>query len=181
MICAPWHDKVDSHFVASEIAPSAETATLSEKETRALELVAAQFTTKEIARELGITPRGVEERLKSARDKLDAPDRRAAARVLLQRQQACGETTGEPTTLEFTPPATARRLRDLPDASVFTLNDSVSRDFEREVDAPGFLEAFDVRFGKPGRVAAIVFVAVALGILGAAAVSIAVTLGQMLN
>ena len=156
-------------------------SSLSLKETRALELVAAQFTTKEIARELGISPRAVEERLKSAREKLDAPDRRAAARILLEQSDACGATTGGPTTVDWRRPSLPQSLRELPESSVFTLEDSAPQSFSDDQDAPTFLEAFDVRFGKPGRLAAIVLLAVTLGLLGAAAVSIAVTLGQLVN
>ena len=64
---------------------------------------------------------------------------------------------------------------------MFTLEDSVPRGFPSEDQVPTFLEAFDVRFGKPGRLAAIVLLAVTLGLLGAAAVSIAVTLGQIVG
>ena len=167
--------------MTSLIDPADNTTSLSQKEMRALELVAAQYTTKEIARDLGISPRAVEERLKSAREKLDAPDRRAAARIFLDRREACGETTGGPTTVDHTRSSLSQSFRDLPDASVFTLEDSVPRGFSGEDDAPTFLEAFDVRFGKPGRVAAIVALAATLGLLGAAAVSIAVTLGQLMN
>lgn len=165
--------------MTSELDPEAELAALSPKEAKALELVAAQFTTKEIARELGISPRAVEERLKSARKKLDVPDRRAAARLFLEQRQACGETTGGPATLEFARASAPRRLQDLPDASVFTLEDSMPRGFDGGEDVPTFLEAFDVRFGKPGRIAAIVLLAVILALLGAAAVSIAVTLDSL--
>ena len=157
------------------------TSCLSQKETQALELVAAQFTTKEIARELGISPRAVEERLKSAREKLDAPDRRAAARILLERGEPCGITTGGPTTVDKSGSSLPQKLRELPDTSVFTLEDSIPLGFPGDDQAPTLLEAFDVRFGKPGRLAAIVLLAVTLGLLGAAAVSIAVTLGQLVR
>ena len=156
-------------------------SSLSAKETRALELVAAQFNTKEIARQLGISPRAVEERLKSAREKLDAPDRRAAARILLEQGGACGITTGGPTTVDEHHGSLSQGLRELPETSVFTLEDSALQSFSGDDSAPTFLEAFDVRFGKPGRLAAIVLLAVTLGLLGAAAVSIAVTLGQLVN
>lgn len=164
----------------SELDHSGKIGSLSEKETRALELVAAQLTTKEIARELGITPRAVEERLCSARGKLDAPDRRAAARLLLQREPSCGETTGRSATVATYPSASPKNLRELPDTSIFTLEDSVSSDFFGTDGPPTFLEAFDIRFGKPGRVAAIVLLAMVLGLLGAAAVSIALTLERLL-
>lgn len=165
----------------STIDPATGVSALSEKEARALELVAAQFTTKEIARELGISPRAVEERLKSARDKLDAPDRRAAARIYLDQREDCGETTGWPPTVDSSARGLPHGLRELPDASIFTLEDSAARIFPGDDPAPTFLEAFDVRFGKPGRLAAIVLLAVFLGLLGAAAVSIAVTLGQLID
>jgi DNA-binding CsgD family transcriptional regulator len=163
----------------SELDHVGKIGSLSEKETRALELVAAQLTTKEIARELGITPRAVEERLRSARGKLDAPDRRAAARLLLQREP-CGETTGRSATVATYPFGSPKNLRELPDTSIFTLEDSVSSDFFGADGPPTFLEAFDIRFGKPGRVAAIVLLAMVLGLLGAAAVSIALTLERLL-
>lgn len=165
--------------VTTEFDTMGKIRSLSEKEARALELVAAQLTTKEIARELEITPRAVEERLRSAREKLDAPDRRAAARLFLQGGKSCGETTGMPATVEIGDIQAPRSFRDLPDTSIFTLQDSVSRNFAGAEDAPTFLEAFDVRFGMPGRVAAIVLLAAVLGLLGLAAVSIAVTLERM--
>lgn len=151
---------------------------LSEKEARALELVADQFTTKEIARELGITPRAVEERLRSAREKMNAPDRRSAARLFLQSRETCGITTGGSSTVGNRDRFGSQSLRDLPDSALFTLEDSSGIFFDKAT-GPTFLEAFDVRFGKPGRLVAIVLLAAALALVGAAAVSIAVTLGEI--
>lgn len=160
--------------VNAESSLRAELSALSSKEQEALELVAQQFTNKEIARNLKISSRAVEERLKSAREKLDAPDRRTAARRYQALRRTCGQTTGEPTTVETSISVWQQSGGDTTASSQFASRDIGSTDFEHGTTDPTWLEAFDLRFGRIGRVYAVVGLSVLLALLLVAGVTIAV-------
>lgn len=148
---------------------------LSAKEEHVLRFVAQQFTNKEIARELDISCRAVEERLRSAREKLGAPDRRSAARLFLALSQMCDRTTCGPDTVEFsTVPPEASRQETLK-SQRFLLEDVGRGTFESGAAKPTFLEAYDGRFGRIGRLYAVVGLAALVGLLLIAGVAIAVT------
>ncbi|WP_082732632.1 helix-turn-helix domain-containing protein [Sphingomonas sp. CCH18-H6] len=147
---------------------------LSTKEVEVLHFVARQFTNKEIARELDISCRAVEERLKSARDKLGAPDRRSAARAFLALSDTCDPTTCGLDTVEVSSLLPVTPHQEMAASQRFFLADVGSGDFEVGITAPTFLETYDVRFGPMGRLYAVVGLAALVGLLMIAAVAIAV-------
>lgn len=67
-------------------------ARLTPAQLDALELVALRRTSKEIARELGISPVTVDQRIKRAQLILGASNRNEAARFLISARQAYGKT-----------------------------------------------------------------------------------------
>jgi hypothetical protein len=150
--------------------------------------VAQQFTNKEIARALNISTRAVEERLRSARLKLRAPDRRAAARIFQALPQTCEESTGGTTTVD-TKPAPTQVALPADDPKHVKENKTFTEELQLTqgdpLNAPGRpdrlarLEAFDRRFGRIGRVFAILGLAALLAVLLVAGVTIAVV-AQML-
>ena len=65
---------------AAQVLPEA-VSKLTEKEREAVELVCYRYNSKEIARELGISPSSVEKRISSARQKFGGIGREALARL----------------------------------------------------------------------------------------------------
>lgn len=63
--------------------PSDRLGTLTPRERECLDLAAQHWRTKDIARQLGLSPATVDEHLRAAMRKLGAPDRATAARVWL--------------------------------------------------------------------------------------------------
>jgi DNA-binding CsgD family transcriptional regulator len=63
-------------------------ARLTEQQRVCLRLVFAHMTSKEIAPILGIEPGSVDQHIKAAMRTLDAPDRRSAARMLAEYEEA---------------------------------------------------------------------------------------------
>ena len=138
--------------VSTESNPIAVLEALSSKEREALALVAQQFTNKEIARRLSISNRAVEERLKTARSKLGADDRRSAARRYSALIRDCDKTTGEPSTVderwEFEQQAVSETAVEADfTAGVFEQSEAPSR-----AAGTTFLEGYDLKFGRIGRV-----------------------------
>ncbi len=72
-------------FIDSNISMSAQLPTdLTEGQKACLRLVAQHYTSKEIARELGISHFTVDQRLDAARRKLNAPSRKDAAKIFAE-------------------------------------------------------------------------------------------------
>lgn len=147
---------------------------LTPKEGEALGLAARQFTNKEIARRLDISSRAVEERLRSARSKLDAPDRRSAARRYLSLLETCERTTCGPSTVDESISPTHPHSREATDDPGFRSGGLEKLHSGDGSDRPTLLEAYDVRFGRIGRIYAVVGLSVMLGLLLIAGVAIAV-------
>lgn len=78
---------------------------LTDKQCEALEGVWQRLSSKEIARELGISPRSVDQRLDAARRILGAADRNEAARMYVASKQTPYPLTSE----QFTVSETARQ------------------------------------------------------------------------
>jgi DNA-binding CsgD family transcriptional regulator len=70
-------------------------AELTEKQAQALELVSRGYTTKEIARMLGIAPATVDQRVDGARRKLGTATRLEAARVFAASQRISDQSIYE--------------------------------------------------------------------------------------
>lgn len=61
---------------------------LTDVQVRCLRLVAQGYTSKEIAKQLGLTPMTVDQYLHRAKKVVGAPDRRSAARIVSEQQPA---------------------------------------------------------------------------------------------
>lgn len=147
---------------------------LTAKEKDVLELVASQFTNKEIARQLEISCRAVEERLKTARTKLQAADRRSAARLYKARIATCERTTCGSNTLASDNPVDTMVGREAEgqDRSALTSGHDLAP--ASQVATQTLLDAYDARFGWIGRVGAVIGLAALLGLLLVAGVAVAV-------
>lgn len=71
-------------------------AKLSPKQCEALKLVLLGKTSKDMARELGVSPSALDQRLDSARRILGVSDRAKAARKFYELHCACERLTGDP-------------------------------------------------------------------------------------
>ena len=143
--------------------PEVALADLTDKQVEVLDLLMHHHTTKEIARKLKIAPNTVDQRILGVREKWGTRDRKETTRAYAMLLEACGK---EPCGfLEVDRPAALDEafLRDLPKSSLFELADARTFDHWH---APGGkrwgLEALDARFGKFGRVIAIIGLALAL-------------------
>lgn len=81
---------------------------LTDVQVRCLHLVARGYTSKEIAKELGLTPMTVDQYLHRAKKTVGAPDRRSAARRVLDPPDA---NAFKP--FEFKTPSVAKALPDV--------------------------------------------------------------------
>lgn len=152
---------------------------MTDAQVEVYDLVLLRMTSKEIARELGIAPNTVDQRVKAAWSKLDAFDRDSAARRYAMLKAICGQTTyGEPV-IDFVNKTREPRVQDLPDSPVFFVEDASSFGSHFIEAHPTVLEALDAKFGPLGRVAAILAAAVALAIIALVVTAIAVTLGDL--
>ncbi|MCP5396128.1 MAG: helix-turn-helix transcriptional regulator [Sphingomonadaceae bacterium] len=96
---------------------------LTAKQREVLDLVLCHYSSKEIARKLGISPRSVDQRLDGARQKLGVATRIEAARVYAEACQTPQSLTSEP--LPVTDPVVP--LQEAGDSSaeaVFNLSDA---------------------------------------------------------
>lgn len=73
---------------------------LTLKQREALDLLVKHKTSKEISRELGISPHTVDQRIESAKRRLNVSSRGALAQAYLMLQETCQQTTYEKTLIE---------------------------------------------------------------------------------
>jgi DNA-binding CsgD family transcriptional regulator len=78
---------------------------LTPKERECLRLVAENLSSKQIARQLGISQTSVDTHVRRARQKLDIKDRYAAARLLEAREQGAAEVAVPPLAAPVVPGA----------------------------------------------------------------------------
>jgi len=155
---------------------------LTDKEREVLDLVAQRHTTKEIARQLGLSINAVDLRISKAREKLGAGDRNEAIRIYAHLLDDWGKTTGgsSPVSRLFPPPLATPPEQPGPR---FTLRDAASFSLPApwEVDRPEKLpEVLDRRFGRLWRVIAIPVGALCMALLALAMIAIAETLGMLI-
>lgn len=137
-------------------------ASLTDKQVEVLDLLVQHNTTKQIARELGIAPNTVDQRIMGVRDKWGTADRKETARVYGELLNACGKSPCGFPLVDQTWSSAQEELRDLPTSSVFDLSDSQAFGDWKQPKPRWDLEAFDERFGKKGRVVAVVGLAFVL-------------------
>ena len=76
---------------------------LTDKQREALDLAARGFTSKEIARQLEISPHSVDKRIDAVRSQLDAMPRQRLVREFREWDERCHSITGEQITVENHP------------------------------------------------------------------------------
>lgn len=157
---------------------------LTDKQLDALNLLVKHKTSKEISRELGISPHTVDQRIEAAKRRLGVATRGELVRVYLQLKRQCHELTYEESHIDvFTEPKQFL-LSEPHDASSLIVDpqrvDSSSRDEEVGAYRVG-PELFEGRYGTLFRFFAIVGMAVALLIIILATTSIYVNLSDIVK
>lgn len=157
--------------------------TLTEKQRAVLDLVLEHKSSKEIARNLGISPHTVDQRIATARRKLGASTRAELARRYARHRSAYEETTYQSSYVEV-PGADEHPVdRVQPVGPVFTLEDvqpiQLDAPWQRKSLSLAGLEALDSRFGILGRIVAIVGLAAVMAIMVLAMAAIAETLTRL--
>jgi DNA-binding CsgD family transcriptional regulator len=143
-------------------------AGLTAKQREVLDLLIEHKTSKEIARELGISPHTVDQRIQFAKEKLGASSRSEVALLYRRLIEICGQLTYESSGIAAPPdmadsgpgtqagPLSALRRRER------TWSDQPR---ETEADYPVVPELFEGRYGTLIRLGAIIAIAVFLVIL----------------
>ena len=158
---------------------------LTLKQIEVLELLSMHRTTKEIARELAIAPNTVDQRINAVREKWGTTNRKDTVRRYLQLLELCGKTTYGLSRLDPVAHEAEYDGQDLPADPLFVLSDASAlsrhREWFDEADpAPTGLEAFDARFGRRGRVAAVFVLALVLAMTLASSLAIAEVLARLI-
>ncbi|WP_144096745.1 LuxR C-terminal-related transcriptional regulator [Croceicoccus sediminis] len=153
---------------------------ITAKQHQVMERVLDLKTSKEIARDLGISPSTVDQRINAVRDKLNASDRASAARAYANAKAIWEKTTCGSSHVAIAPDSKPIELTDLPTSSEFELRDAAAWRWGETEERPLVLKAVDERFGKLGRVALIMTLAVGLAILLVAGVALAQALGTLI-
>ena len=76
---------------------------LTDKQFEALDLAASGFTSKEIARKLGISPHSVDKRIDAVRVQFDSIPRQRLVRAFRKWNSGCDTPTGDPSPLADLP------------------------------------------------------------------------------
>lgn len=138
---------------------------LTENERLVFEHLLAHKKAKQIALDLGLTFSAVEERIRSGRQKLGAPDRTAAVRLYAATRQDHRNSVPMFEGVEQSPFSPEELVRELADGPAFALQDSQT--WGAWGGRRPVLETFDERFGMAGRVglilACFVILCIALG------------------
>lgn len=158
-------------------------ASLTDKQRAVLDLLIQHKSSKEIARALSISPYTVDQRIGAVRQKLRASNRSEVARAYAALLAICDESAyGFPyVETKALSDECANRAEGL--EPTYTFSDAVTLKQSAPWEAtpePAFgLEAYDDRFGKSGRVIAILGLAAVLALTLLALVSMAKTLSEM--
>lgn len=158
---------------------------LTAKQVEVLDLLIMHRTTKEIARQLSIAPNTVDQRINAVREKWSTFNRKDTARRYAQLLEQCGKTTYELSRVDDGRADGDDHDQDLPVDPVFILSDASGpgrpSDWFDDLDVgPTGLEAFDARFGRVGRVAAIFVLALVMAMTLASSLAIAEALGRLM-
>lgn len=161
-------------------------ASLTPGQRDVLDRIALHKSSKEIARELDISPHTVDQRVKAAWIKLGAYDRTSAARKYMKLQASLGAEIYESLVYErsdIDPSGTVdQSMTQKPtESGHFVFRDAQSG-FPAEVfvQRRGFLEEFDQRFGRWGRIGLIVACAFVLALVFLLIVSIGAAIEDLI-
>lgn len=161
--------------------PAEVLADLTTKQVEVLDLLLQHKTTKQIARDLNIAPNTVDNRILAVREKWGTCDRNATARVYTRLLEACEKPPCGILPLDHDLVPDHELMRDLPGSPIFSFSDVQT--FGHLPTLRGKrsgLEALDARFGKFGRVAAILLLAMALAVTVVASLAMADALGKII-
>ena len=158
---------------------------LTAKQVEVLDLLVMHRTTKEIARELSIAPNTVDQRISAVRDKWGTANRKDTARRYSMLLEQCGKTTCGFSGVDEDGRSAEDRDQDLPVDPVFVLSDAATFGqqryrYEGMDTRPKGLEAFDARFGRAGRVVAVLVLALIMALTLASSLAIADILGRLI-
>lgn len=155
-------------------------ASLTEAQIDVLDRVLMHKTSKEIARELGIAPNTVDQRIKAAWAKLGTYDRPSTARRYALLKSICGQTIyGEPV-IDLAAYTYDMRTQELPDSPFFVVEDADDLTQPLRPSSPTLLETLDAKFGPFGRIIAILLCATLVAVIGLVVTAVAVTLGELI-
>lgn len=157
---------------------------LSPKEREVLDHILLHKSLKVIAYDLGVTPSAVDQRLKSARQKLGAADRNDAARIYSALLTDCRDSTCGFAQLVTERESPVIQTSEPPTGSTFTFQDSATY----EVVPPWFgnghrgtvPEFLDEKVGRLWRVVAIPVFSVTIAMLALALMAMARSLSELL-
>ncbi|GGB96887.1 hypothetical protein GCM10011494_14170 [Novosphingobium endophyticum] len=158
---------------------------LTPKQVEVLDLLVMHRTTKEIAYQLDIAPNTVDQRISAVREKWGTTNRKDTARKYAELLEACGKTTCGISPVDDPGDEEEATDQDLPVDPVFVLSDaglmaSHPDWLDERVSRPSGLEAFDAKFGRTGRLVAILVLAMIMAMTLASSLAIADALGRLI-
>jgi len=158
---------------------------LTGKQVEVLDRLVLHRTTKEIARELEIAPNTVDQRITAVRDKWGTVNRKDTARLYGRLVELCGKPPYDFSRVDDRDGRAEEPDQDLPVDPVFVLSDArplVGHPDWTEIRPSGLagLEAFDAKFGRAGRIVAVIVLALMMALTLVAALSIADALGHLI-
>lgn len=166
---------------ADQTAAMAQLEMITDRQRAVLDLVVQHWTSKEIARELGISPNTVDQRINAVRTKLGARDRAETARLYAELNGICGRTIYGPPVIAGQPAIPLSRDRDSVIEPVFTLGDSApSAPEEWDHLADLVIPGERLRDSKLWRLVAIVLIAVGIVILATTILAVMQALNAMI-
>jgi DNA-binding CsgD family transcriptional regulator len=171
--------------VLNETEARTQLDSLTPKQVEVLDLLVMHRTTKEIAYELNIAPNTVDQRISAVRDKWGTTNRKDTARRYAVLLELCGKTTCEISRVDDDLTSGEDAEQDLPVDPVFILSDArpmgLHTDWlEEGMSRPTGLEAFDAKFGRAGRLVAVLVLAMILAMTFASSLAIADALGRLI-
>ena len=156
-------------------------AGLTAKQRQVLDLLIEHKTSKEIARELGISPHTVDQRIQFAKEKLGAANRNEAAALYRRLLEICGQMTYEESYVATPVPALDKVLGTQGPFPEFSSLRGRARSVEGPVTHQVVPELFEGRYGTLVRLGAIVSIAVFLVILVLGGLAIMSQLSQLMT
>lgn len=159
---------------------------LTEKECEALEMVLRRLSSKEIGKQLGVSPKAVDQRLDNARAKLGASTRLNAATRYAEHKGIPGRLPYQPFLLTDPDPNPAQASGVSTDA-VYTLADAVTFSPQlpwsqpHQSDAPEFWAKWALRLGTLPRLVLIIAGAVMLLIFASLGMSLSEGLTELIR